>query len=175
MSDKSFSLLEYYNSLINEVGNLDKIEPYPYVLNNGGGNFEFGFNDEKYKVGVTITMVPLKAIETLTLPPVAGKTEYVFNIGYNIKGDDTQFMKTNFSTIIRIMKTFVDIIKDSLPKYPKDSIFIFTATSKIGKGFEDSQKMNLYKLILQQNMPVGYRNGFFKILGNDAVYLTKIK
>lgn len=175
MSNKSFSLLEYYNSLINEVGNLDKIEPYSYILNSNGGNFEFEFNNEKYNVEVKITMVPLRALEAFTIPPIAGESENVFNIGYNINGDDTQLLKTNLSTIIRIMKTFVDVIKDSLSKYPKDAIFIFTATSKIGKGFEDPQKMNLYKLILQQNMPVGYRNGFFKILGNDAVYLTKNK
>jgi hypothetical protein len=47
------------------------------------------------------------------------------------------------------------------------------ATSKTGSGFNDPQKMNLYKLILQQNLPTGYRMGEGDFIGNKLIFLTK--
>ena len=74
---------------------------------------------------------------------------------------------------LKILKTVVNIFKNHLPNYQEDTIFVFMATSKNGEGFNDPQKMKLYKIILQQNLPTGYRMGDGSFVGNQLTFLTK--
>ena len=57
----------------------------------------------------------------------------MYNVGFLVGGEDTQFEKTNLSILMRILKTVMDISLDLIKKYPNDTIFTFFATSKTGK------------------------------------------
>jgi hypothetical protein len=173
---KDIKLLKLLHEMINEVGDLQNIQPFDYTITDNGGEFDAFLNNEKVKVETTFTESPSNINHMFSFPPVISPNhKKIYNIGFSIRNNDEQFSKENYHILIRILKTVVNIITDSLSKYPKDSIFVFFATSKIGKGFEDPQKMKLYKLIMQNNLPSGYRMGTAKFLDNELIFLTNNK
>ena len=94
-------------------------------------------------------------------------------MGYSVEGTDEQYLKADYSLLLKILKTVVTVINDYIKNYPQDSIFVVMATSKLGRGFSDPQKMKLYKLIAQQNLPPEYRMGEGSFLGNNLMFITK--
>lgn len=170
---KNIKLLELLSKIVNEVGDLKNIKSFKYDMTPTGGEFNVLLNNKETKVKLNITEVPVDLKQNFNLPPIVDPdNKTIYNIGFNIEGNDEQFSRENYHTLIQILKTVVDIIKNSLIKYPKNSIFIFFATSKIGKGFYDPQKIQLYKLIMQQNLPPGYRMGSSKFLEDEFIFLT---
>jgi len=171
---ENIGLIKLLEEVVNEVGDLKNITSFDYKLREGGGTFYFKFKHQKCKCTVDFTQTPTDINKSFTLPPVVDHTNKdIIAIGYSIEGTDEQYLKTNYSLLLRILKTVVDIVKDSLHKHPEDSIFFMMAASKIGTGYEDPQKMNLYKLILQQNIPPGYRMGDGTFIGKKLIFLTK--
>ena len=92
---------------------------------------------------------------------------------WDIEGTDEQYLKSNYRLLLRIIKTVTEIITDSLYRYPKDAIFVIMARDKTGRGYNDSQKMDLYKMVLQQNLSNMYRMGEGSFGANNLIFFTR--
>jgi len=173
MKQDNISLLVLLQEVINEIGDLNNIKGFNYVLTKDGGRFSIQIDEKPVRVNVKIkeTDVPN---DTFNLPPIIKpESKTIYNLGFDIEGNDQQFQKTNLSLLIRVMKTVVDITTNLIKNY-NNSIFVILATSKTGKGFNDPQKIKLYKLLLQNHLPSGYRSGDFEFIDNQEIFLTKI-
>jgi len=169
--------MKLLENILNEVGDLKNIKGYEYILKGKDeGSFTIHLNNNEIAVNVIIKRAEDDIKSLFNFPPIIkADQKEMYNVGFLVGGEDTQFEKTNLSILMRILKTVMDISLDLIKKYPNDTIFTFFATSKTGKGFNDSQKMNLYKLIMQKNIPTEYRMGESEFLENKFLYLTKIK
>jgi hypothetical protein len=174
MKKENIGLIKLFEEIVNEVGDLKNISSFNYKLTNDGGQFYFEFEHQKCKCNVNFTQVSPDMYYSFNFPPIINhKDKEIISVGFDIEGTDEQYLKSNPKLLFGILKTVTDIIKDSLHKYPENCIFVIMATSKTGSGFNDPQKMNLYKLILQQNLPTGYRMGEGEFIGNKLIFLTK--
>lgn len=174
MKKENIILNKLLQEIINEVGDLKNISGYDYDLNNDGGIFYFEYENQKLKCKVSLTEVPSQINVSFKLPPIINQSNKpIISVGFDIEGTDEQYLKSDYGLLLKILKTVVNIVKDLMPNYPENTIFIFMATSKTGEGFNDPQKMKLYKLILQQNIPLGYRMGDGNFVGNQLIFLTK--
>lgn len=174
MKKQTVELSGLLNEILHEVGDLKNINTLPYELNDNGGTFYFEYEHQKCKCNVMFTTVPKDINRSFVLPPIINSLhKQIIAMGYSVEGTDEQYLKTNYRLLLTILKTVVNIINESISKYPQDSIFVAMATSKLGAGFNDPQKIKLYRLIAQQNLPTGYRMGEGTFLGNNLVFITK--
>jgi hypothetical protein len=174
MKKQTLNLSNLLNEIINEVGDLTNISSWDYELNNNGGIFKFIYNQQEYKCVVEFTDVPNNLNVSFSLPPIINHlNKKIVSVGFSVEGTDEQHIKTDQNTLLKILKTVTFIIRDCIKKYPDNTIFVIFATSKIGRGFNDSQKMRLYKLILQHNLPTNYRMGDGNLNQSDLIFLTK--
>lgn len=102
-------------------------------------------------------------------PPKYRNLQRIYNVGYEVSGSETQFAKTDLKTLLIILSTVVDIIKNFIENNDIDGLYIRGSEKEIGSG-NTSQKTNLYKAFvskqLQQIPQFGfdtYRNGFILI------------
>lgn len=167
-------LFKLLSEIINEVGDLSNIEPYKFSLKDTGGDFK---TEEGYRVNVNLTKWSSNLHKNLVFPPIVeieGKN--IYNIGYSIEGEGSQFIKSNYKTLIKILKTVSLIIEHHVKRLDSQNpIFTLFATDKRGKGHEDKQKTLIYKEILSKNIPTGYRIGFgdYTPLNIKFIYITK--
>ena len=166
-------------SILKEIGDLNKIEPYKFSVN---GPYTTFFTDQDDRVNVDFTGIYGKSKDRIKLPPIVAGREMIFNIGFDISGTDSQYRKSNFKYLIRILKTVVEICKIVIKKENANAkswkkeppVFIFGARDKLGRDFiADSQKSRLYKLILDKNLPKSYRIGNVTIDGIKGLYFTE--
>ena len=102
-------------------------------------------------------------------PPKYRNLQKIYNVGYEISGTETQFAKTDLKTLLTILSTVVDIIKNFIENNDIDGLYVKGSEKEIGSG-NTSQKTNLYKAFiskqLQQIPQFGfdtYRDGFILI------------
>jgi hypothetical protein len=171
------SLLVLLKETLNEIGDLNNIEPFPYILTSYGGTFDI----EIPNYGVIDVRVVTEDVSNFKqdfhFPPIINpEGKELINIAYSIDGTDSQFAKTNISLLMRILKTISEMINEILVKY-EDPLFIIMASDKFGGVKSDPQKFKFYKLILRQNMPSGWRIGEGKYIpyNQETLYLTKAK
>lgn len=178
MSNKS-NLLTLLNEIILEVGDLENINLIDYQKTHSGGKFVTQIDGKDIRVSVNITKWPTSLNHQLEFPPIiTPNPNSIFNVGYSLEGEDTQFTKSSFKDLIYILKTVSEITKKQfLSKLDTNPTFIMFATDKKGEGYEDPQKLNLYRAILSKQLPTGARMGY----GNNIslkvkfLYLSKIK
>ena len=103
------------------------------------------------------------------LPPKYRNLEDVYNVGYEISGTELQLAKSDLKTLLTVLSTVVDIVKDFLSKNDVDGLYI-RGTAKNMDSKDISQKSNLYKAFikkqLQQITDFGfdtYRDGFILV------------
>lgn len=167
---ENISLFQLLTEIISEVGEFNNIEPYKYITNERGGEFK---TDEGNRVTVSVTEWPLQLYKNFEFPPIVDTTSKpMYNIGYSVEGEGDQFIKTNYKTLIKILKTVSLIIEYHLKQLDyKNPIFTVFATGKKGKGHEDPQKTMLYKEILSKNLPSNYRIGMGKYLTLNSKFI----
>ena len=170
-------LLKLLSEVINEIGDLKNITPFPFTLSNDTAKFNFEFQGGTFKGAVNLTLWGDKEKEGLKFPPIVGDSNRsIYGIGYSIEGDDTQVFKGDTKILLQIVKTVSEVVSKFLERLEgKNPIFIFFATSKKGEGYEDSQKLNLYRVVLSQNLPTGWRLGYgtFTPLNVKFIYISK--
>ncbi len=103
------------------------------------------------------------------LPQKYRDLEDVYNVGYAVSGTELQLAKSDLKTLLTILSTVVDIVKDFLDKNDVDGLYI-RGTAKDTDSKDTSQKSNLYQAFikkqLQQIIDFGfdtYRNGFILV------------
>ncbi len=98
----------------------------------------------------------------------------IYNVGYSINGVETQYAKSDYKTLIKILYTILVYVNRYLEtKKGDDSKFgvFITATPKdVSKSNNlsniDPQKTMIYKHIIMNNVPDGYEV-------SDAKYLSR--
>lgn len=92
------------------------------------------------------------------LPPRYRDAKTFYNIAYNISGVKTQYTKTDMKTLLQILSTVVDIVKDFIQRNQPDALYI-AASEKIKGSQDTAQKANLYQAFLKKGIGSigGYR------------------
>lgn len=144
VSKKKISLIEMrhqYVRMLQEVGDLENIESYSYENN----SFT---TDENWKVKVDFDVVPFAEFEQLNLPT---KRRNTYNVSYDVNGDQSQYEKTTYRQLIRILKTVSDIVKDFIKANTEVEALTFLAANKDPQKLlthTDPQKSAIYKTII---------------------------
>jgi hypothetical protein len=167
------NLISLLTEIINEVGDFSNIEPYEYNLTDIGGDFTI---ENKYKAKVVI--MEWGDNTEFKFPPIVENpsSRPIYNIGYEIEGSAEQFLRSNYKILIKILKTVSLIVEEHIKQLDsKNPIFTIFSTGKKGVGYEDPQKMILYKEILSKNLPSDYRIGMGEqiSLKSKFIYITK--
>lgn len=104
-------------------------------------------------------------LKAIYLPPRYRNAKTFYNIAYEVSGVETQFAKSDMKTLLTILSTVVDIIKNFINKNQPDTLYI-SATEKIGGEQNIKQKSNLYQAFLKRGIKQvpgyaidTYRNG----------------
>jgi len=103
------------------------------------------------------------------LPQKYRDLENVYNVGYAVSGVELQLVKSNAKTLLLILSTVVDIVKDFLNKNEVDGLYI-RSTAKNIDSKDISQKSNLYRAFIKKQLEQipdfgfdTYRDGFILI------------
>jgi hypothetical protein len=152
--------------LIKEIGEANtpplkwtRVSPIRY-------KFLADINDYIEVVTVDFEQIEDDISKQFLFPPKYKNLNKIYNVGYNISGDEIQYTKTDLKTLLTILSTVTDIVKDFIQKQPIDGLFIKGNSKQIGDS-DISKKSNIYKAFIQkqlQQIP-GYgvdthRNGF---------------
>lgn len=169
--------LAKFCKLITEIGDMSKIDSYPFTVM--GLTTEFISEVGNIKVEFT-RLVDFKS--SIQYPPIMdlGVKIVGYNIQYTVEGTDMQFQKTNYSVLIKILKTVTDIILETILKNDNYStenfqnIYCIGSVSKLGKLKSDDQKDLIYRQIAKYNLPIGYRihEIKFKDINIDGIGIT---
>ena len=102
-------------------------------------------------------------------PPKYRNLEKIYNVGYDISGIETQFDKTDLKTLLTILSTVIDIIKDFIKTHNPDGLYIRGTEKELGSG-DVTKKTNLYKAYLKKQIDQmsdfkvdTYGNGFIVV------------
>ena len=85
------------------------------------GQLETVYADMKYVQAVCKASAEL--VNLLRSPIIKADQKEMYNVGFLVGGEDTQFEKTNLSILMRILKTVMDISLDLIKKYPNVAIY----------------------------------------------------
>ena len=103
------------------------------------------------------------------LPQKYRNLENVYNVGYAVSGAELQFTKSDLKTLLTILSTVVDIVKDFISKNDVDGLYI-QGTAKDIDNKDTSQKSNLYKAFIKKQLEQipdfgfdTYKDGFILI------------
>lgn len=145
------SLKLLYEEIIKEIGDLENINPYEYTTVSSD-NYLFNVGDDK--VNVYFEKMDLNQIQAMNdfLDKDFFK-ENTYNVVYDIEGVQSQFTKSNYHVLVRILKTIMSIIIDFINNNDVDFL-VFYSMDKTGQTMfkTDSQKTKLNKLIITQNI-----------------------
>lgn len=175
MSKDTVKLAHLLKEIINEVGDLQNIQPLPYDLDKG--TFTVPYREKEYRGKVTFTFLNEKGLSVFELPPVVdlSKIKTGFNIGYSIEGVSSQFIRGDAKLLFAILKTVSILVTEFIKKHP-DSLYLIFGENKAGIGMEDPQKLAIYRQILGRNLPEGFRIGEASILKHiPGLFICKIK
>jgi hypothetical protein len=84
-------------------------------------------------------------------PPKYRNLTRIYNAGYNISGDEVQYAKTDLKTLLTILSTVVDIIKDFIKNQQPEGLYVRGSSKEID-GSDISQKSNLYKAFVMKQI-----------------------
>jgi hypothetical protein len=155
--------------LIKEIGEANiqplkwtKVSPVRY-------KFLIYINDLTEVISVDFQPIIDQIEKQFYFPPKYRNLNKIYNVGYEVSGTETQFAKTDLKTLLTILSTVVDIIKNYINTNDIDGLYIKGSEKEIGSG-DISQKTNLYKAFiskqLQQISGFGfdtYKNGFILV------------
>ena len=147
-ASRKVTLLEMrieYLRILQEVGDLENVEPYPYENN----SFT---TDENWKVKVDFDVIPFTLFDQLNLPT---KRRATYNVSYDVNGEQSQYSKTTYKQLIRILKTVSNIIIDFVKDKDTVEALGFLAANKDPQKLithTDSQKSAIYKAIIVKSI-----------------------
>ena len=170
--------LKKYIKLLTEVGDLSNIDPYEYNIR--------GLSTE-FDTGIDKILVSFKKIDNFNGevigPPILYKDKESlvgYNIEYSINGEDTQYRKSDYSYLIKILKTVTNIIIDTILKNDLSNeniqnVYCIGSISKTGMISNDKQKDMMYREIAKNQLPTSYRilEIEFAEIGITGIAITK--
>ncbi len=179
---KHILLSTIYEEILKEVGDLQNIEPYPFTVR---GRLAKVHTSGPEQIDIFYEEVS-GYIDMSSIPPVYNpENNKIVSFTFDVNGVQTQFKKSNYKELIRILRTVAEFFKEVSPsilrEYGDSTIFIIASQSKTsGEFLTDSQKDAIYYQILIKNLPNSFRINQLdlKILSGaskKAVVFQKIK
>jgi len=151
MKSTTLSLKIILESIIKETGDLENIIPYDYI------NGEF-ITEEGWKVVVKFSHIKEPDYSYLNLP---FRQKNVKAVEYTIEGEQSQYKKTTYSKLIKILKTISDITIEYINDNPNLQALVFFAANKDPDQLlsnTDPQKSAIYKaIVLKQISQLGQK------------------
>lgn len=120
---------------LNEVGEASNPYPWKFRSKDDDGNMFYSFNSDKNEYTVAIT------------DNGGGSHEAHFNTVGEMGLD------TNEGVAIRVISTFISIIKDFMKNEEPNEMIVRPIQTK---GEDDKRRERVYKIFLEKNIPVGY-------------------
>jgi hypothetical protein len=165
---QQLELKKLVEEVIKEVGDLVNIKPYPYKFNMRitGDMLEYiGMftTTDGYRIAMLLEDIS-EFRNDMNIPPSFDTPDNrIYQIGYRVEGVDTQHAKTNYSELMKILKTVLDFSEKLIPnlirEYGKDTLFVIASQAKDTTVFKsDSQKDKVYNSIISQNLSSDYKN-----------------
>lgn len=151
-------LISILSEIITEVGDLQNIQPYQWSkINDTRYDFQIKREDETFRCSVTFTVLSKNDISLIKFNPIIQpeNADAIQNVTYSIEGEGSQYLKSDFKLLIRVLKTVSDIIEYHIQSTSNTIFVIFeeTKSERIGSA----QKSKIYQAIMTQNMLPGYR------------------
>jgi len=162
-----------------EIGDLNNIEPYPFDSPSRTTLFKTDIGDI---VIVEFSKVNSQNMHRVNLPNIVHDRKDVFNISFDITKEmdehkDDQATKTNYKYLCKVLKAVVEISEIVAIREMSNfdlPVFIFGAVTKIGQfNLTESQKIKIYQLVLDRNLPSHYRRGPITLDGIIGMYFTE--
>jgi hypothetical protein len=113
--------------------------------------FLIDINDYTEVVTVDFEVIEGDIEKQFYFPPKYRNLTKIYNVGYNISGDEVQYAKTNLKTLLIILSTVVDIIKDFIKIQHPEGLYVRGSSKEIS-GNDISQKSNLYKAFIMKQI-----------------------
>lgn len=142
--------------VIKEVGDLDNIKSFPYKKISVT-EYQF-FDEHENPVDVDFQKYDNWTIDHVNKVDFKSnilKHNVTYNVLYTLKGSQSQLYKSDYKTLVRILKTVLEIIKDFISQNNEVEMLTFYAGNKDQNkllSVTDPQKTNLYKAILLKNI-----------------------
>lgn len=141
--------------VINEVGDLNNIHPHLFDM---GSNDSYSFKDALgNRVAVEFQKYDNETVDFLNKNDFKSNIlEYnnSYNVLYHINGKQSQLYKSDYKTLVKILKTILNIIEDFISKNDVKYITFYAANKdeNVFLSKTDPQKSKLYKAILISNL-----------------------
>jgi hypothetical protein len=153
--------------LINEIGEANipplkwtRVSPVRY-------KFLVDINDYTEVAAVDFEQIEDDYSKQFYFPPKYRKLNNIYNVGYTISGDEMQYTKTDLKTLLIILSTVTDIVKDFIKTHPIDGLYI-RGNSQNNNSV--NKKTNIYKAFTQKQLSdipgfssTTYRDGFIVV------------
>lgn len=167
-------------NLVIQLEALDFKNIKPYDISNDKFDTPIGnVNIEKY------AMEPDEA-SMLKMPPIVnqsldfyknkpGANTDLYNIGYDVEGSETQYAKSSYKELVKILYTVMTDVKKFIEEKNPFGIVIFTTSKDESSGplADDPQKLAIYKYIVSSNIPNGYTIADVKFLNKKGIIIYK--
>jgi len=127
--------------IIKEAGDLKNIIPYDYNDNSFVTN-------EGLNVKVKLDLIPFAEFDQMHIPISRSK---VRNVSYTVEGEQSQYKKTTYKELIKILKTVSEIVKKEIEADENIRGLVIFAAHKNPQYLTthtDPQKSKLYTSIL---------------------------
>jgi hypothetical protein len=152
--------------LINEIGEAN-IQPLKWTKTSPVRyKFLVYINDLTEVVTVDFEQIIDQVEKQFYFPPKYRNLNKIYNVGYEVSGTEVQFDKTDLKTLLTILSTVVDIIKDFIKTQNLDGLYIKGSEKELGIG-DITKKTNLYKSYIKKQIDQmsnfkldTYRDGF---------------
>lgn len=174
---KQLKIMELLKEVLNEVGDLANIKPYPWRYH--PAFFEGSFlteKDEMVRMGVE-NLSFFK--DEFKLPPVFNPEENeVYQVAYSVENTETQYRKASYRELASILKTVLEFCKEAFQDVERSvggkPIYLIASQSKHSSEYAtDPQKDALYKSIILKNLPPTYRTAEININGKPVIAIQK--
>jgi hypothetical protein len=175
-------LLSILNEVLNEVGDLQHVEPSPYSKSSESTyNFSVNLDGEDVPGEVVFQSIDkyvhpndLKVTSRIFRDNFSGDLSTIFNVGYQIGGKTTQYQKSDIKNLYIVMKTVVEIIKDFIKTNQPFGVVFFEDNKNSEVGI-DKQKRLFNHAISKNHLPSNYRMEEGKIGETEMTIIYKSK
>lgn len=150
-------LLSVLENTITEIGDLKNVNSY---FKTKWDPLDFK-TDEGLEVTVRFERFSKHDLDVFKLSnyinPITYKDGQAENVGFSLgsQHEESQFKKTSYSVLIKILKTVSDKIKNHISEHPHVKYILFTAGNKDKALYlykEDPQKSKLFRTIVANNI-----------------------
>lgn len=169
--------MELLKEVLNEVGDLANIKPYPYRYHSDFFEGSF-FTDKDEMVRMSLDNLSWFR-EQLNIPPVFNPEEnQIYQVAYSVEDSETQYRKASYKELAAILKTVMEFCKEAFEDAEESTggkpIFLIASQSKHSKEYgPDPQKDALYRSIVLKNLPPTYRTGSATVEGKPVIVIQR--